>query len=61
MPVDVGEAVVRLLVPIQERYSELRADEAELKALLARGAGKAGEVSGPTLEQIYERMGFVRP
>jgi tryptophanyl-tRNA synthetase len=58
---DVGEAVVRLLVPIQERYAQLRADESELKSLLARGAGKAREVSAPTLERMYERMGFVRP
>jgi hypothetical protein len=29
--------------------------------MLARGAEKAREVSGPTLEQMYERMGFVRP
>ncbi len=58
---DVGEAVVQLFVPIQERYEQLRADESELKALLARGADKARETSAPTLEQMYERMGFVRP
>jgi tryptophanyl-tRNA synthetase len=58
---DVGEAVVQLFVPIQERYAQLRADENELRALLARGADKAREVSAPTLEQMYERMGFVRP
>jgi tryptophanyl-tRNA synthetase len=58
---DVGEAVVQLLVPIQERYQQLRADEAELKTLLARGDEKAREVSAPTLERMYERMGFVRP
>jgi len=58
---DVGESVVQLLVPIQERYQELRADEGELRRLLARGAEKAREVSAPTLEQMYERMGFVRP
>src|SRR5438552_10068154 len=32
---DVGEAVVQLLVPIQERYQKLRADEGELRKLLA--------------------------
>jgi tryptophanyl-tRNA synthetase len=58
---DVGEAVVRLLVPIQQRYERLRSDEAELRSLLARGADKAREASAPTLEQMYERMGFVRP
>ena len=57
----VAEAVVELLVPIQERYRELRADEAELSRLLAVGAEKAREASAPTLESMYERMGFVRP
>ena len=57
----VAEAVVELLVPIQERYRELRADEGELRRLLAVGAAKASEASAPTLESMYERMGFVRP
>jgi tryptophanyl-tRNA synthetase len=58
---EVAEAVVSLLAPIQQRYEELRADEAELRSLLARGADKAREASAQTLEQMYERMGFVRP
>ena len=58
---DVGEAVVTLFAPIQERYRELRADEDELRRLLAAGAEKAREASAPTLETMYERMGFVRP
>jgi tryptophanyl-tRNA synthetase len=58
---DVGEAVVGLLVPIQRRYEELRADEGELRSMLARGAEKARAESEPMLEQMYERMGFVRP
>jgi tryptophanyl-tRNA synthetase len=57
----VAEAVVELLAPIQQRYEELRADEGELRRLLAVGADKAREASAPTLEAIYERMGFVRP
>jgi tryptophanyl-tRNA synthetase len=57
----VAESVVELFVPIQERYEELRADEGELRRLLARGAEKAREASAPTLEAMYERMGFVRP
>lgn len=57
---DVGEAVVALLTPIQQRYDELRSDEPQLRDLLARGADKAREAAAPTLEQMYERMGFVR-
>ena len=58
---DVGDAVVELFAPIQQRYEELRADEGELRRLLAVGADKAREASAPTLEAMYERMGFVRP
>jgi tryptophanyl-tRNA synthetase len=57
---DVAEAVVALLAPIQERYNALRADEDELRRMLAVGAEKAREASAPTLETMYERMGFVR-
>jgi tryptophanyl-tRNA synthetase len=58
---EVAEAVVALLGPIQQRYQELRADESELRSLLARGAEKAKAASAPTLEQMYKRMGFARP
>jgi len=57
---DVAEAVVSVLDPIRARYEELRGDETQLHLLLAQGAAKAREVSMPTLEQMYERMGFVR-
>jgi tryptophanyl-tRNA synthetase len=56
----VGEAVVDLLTPIRERYEALRADERELQRLLAVGAEKARRASEPTLETMYERMGFAR-
>jgi tryptophanyl-tRNA synthetase len=58
---EVGEAVVALFEPIRGRYEELRSDPAELERLLGVGAEKAREASAPTLEQMYERMGFVRP
>jgi tryptophanyl-tRNA synthetase len=56
----VGEAVVELVAPVQERYRELRADEPELRRLLAIGAEKAREAAAPTLAAMYERMGFTR-
>jgi tryptophanyl-tRNA synthetase len=59
--VDVGEAVVELFAPIYRRYEELRADETELQRLLARGAEKARKASEPVLEEMYDRMGFVKP
>jgi tryptophanyl-tRNA synthetase len=57
---DVAEAVVEVLAPIRGRYEEIRSDVAELDRLLALGAEKAREASAPTLELMYERMGFVR-
>jgi tryptophanyl-tRNA synthetase len=57
---DVAEAVIALLDPFQRRFREIREDAGELRRLLARGAEKAAEVSRPTLEAMYERMGFVR-
>jgi tryptophanyl-tRNA synthetase len=57
---DVGDAVVEAIEPIQERFRELRSDPAELQRLLALGAEKARKTSEPTLEQMYDRMGFVK-
>jgi tryptophanyl-tRNA synthetase len=57
---DVGQAIVELFGPIRARYEELRADETELMRLLGVGAEKARVVSAPTLELMYERMGFAR-
>ena len=56
----VGESVVELLAPIRERFEALRADERQLQRLLAVGAEKARRTSEPTLELMYERMGFAR-
>ena len=57
---DVAEAVIGLVEPIQARFREIREDAGELHRLLALGAEKAREASQPTLETMYERMGFVR-
>jgi len=55
----VAEAVVELLTPIQERYRELRADDAEVRRLLSDGADKAAAEAAPTLSRMYDVMGFV--
>jgi tryptophanyl-tRNA synthetase len=57
---DVGDAVVALLNPIRQRYDELRADDRGLQRLLAIGAEKARKESDPTLERMYDVMGFVK-
>ena len=57
---EVAESIVTLLTPIRARYEELRADERDLARLLSLGADKALTASAPTLEAMYERMGFAR-
>ena len=57
---EVAESVIALLEPFQQRFRETRDDPGELQRLLARGAEKAAEASRPTLETMYDRMGFVR-
>ncbi len=54
----VAEAVVELLAPVQERYAELRPDEAALDAILAAGAGKARALAAPVLADVRSRMGY---
>jgi tryptophanyl-tRNA synthetase len=55
--VAVGEAVVEYLRPVRERYTELRADEAELGRILAHGAEGARALAAVTLADVRERMG----
>src|SRR3954470_1451273 len=57
----VGESVVELLRPLQERFKALRSDERELQRLLGVGADKARRPPEPTLELMIDRMGFVKP
>jgi tryptophanyl-tRNA synthetase len=56
----VGESVVELLSPIRDKFEALRADERELQRLLSVGAEKARRASEPTLELMYDRMGFAK-
>ncbi|KUJ71909.1 tryptophan--tRNA ligase [Thiomicrospira sp. WB1] len=61
LKVELGELVVEYLRPIQERYHQLRQDEAELKAILKQGADRASEQAQPTLEAVQKAFGFVLP
>ena len=46
-------------MPIRERYDRLMADVPELDRLLARGAEQARALSGPKLEEVKRRVGFL--
>jgi tryptophanyl-tRNA synthetase len=54
----VADGVVELLAPLQERYAELRPDEATIEAALAAGAEKAREIASATLVEVRDRMGI---
>ena len=54
----VADAVVEYLAPVQERYEELRGDEAELDRILAAGAEKARAIAAPVVAEVRHAMGF---
>ncbi|HEY6379815.1 MAG TPA: tryptophan--tRNA ligase [Candidatus Dormibacteraeota bacterium] len=54
----VADAVIAALTPVRERALALRDDPAELEHHLRRGAEKARTTSEPTLQAMYDRMGF---
>ena len=55
----VADAVTDLAGPYRARTMELLEDRAELEAILARGAERARAVAGPTLADVYARVGLV--
>ncbi|HUZ83837.1 MAG TPA: tryptophan--tRNA ligase [Gaiellales bacterium] len=56
----VADSVVEMLRPIRERYTELRAEEPELRRILEAGAERARAVAAPTLSEMKRRMGFLQ-
>jgi tryptophanyl-tRNA synthetase len=57
----VADAVVEYLRPVQEKYAEIRPDEAALEAVLGAGAANAQAISGPIVAAARNRMGLGRP
>jgi tryptophanyl-tRNA synthetase len=58
---DVADAMISVLEPVRLRYQEYRSDVEELRRILTLGADRARSASEPTLERMYELMGFARP
>ncbi|PIE07532.1 MAG: tryptophan--tRNA ligase [Rhodobacterales bacterium] len=56
----LAELAVEKLSPISAEMKRLMDAPDELDALLATGAEKAAEISGPVLERTFGIMGFVR-
>jgi tryptophanyl-tRNA synthetase len=53
-------AVVKL-VPIEERMRRLMEDPAEVDRVLAQGGQRARELAEPTMKEIQDIVGFLRP
>ncbi len=57
---DAAEAVIELLRPLQQRYSELAGDAAAAEAVLKQGADKARAVASTTLARAQDAVGLLR-
>ena len=56
---DTAEMVVETVRPFRERVNELMGDPAELRRLMTIGAHKARATAASTLDDVYQRVGFV--
>lgn len=56
---DTADIVVDAVRPIRERVHELMGDPAELRRLMTKGAHKARVTASHTLDDVYQRVGFV--
>ena len=52
------EVVLSVIEPIRTRVNELLTDPAELESLMNKGAQKARDAAEPTLNLVYDRIGF---
>ena len=55
----VAEAVIEALKPVQQRYQDIRADEAGLRAVLRDGAERAAARADRTLTRVHDALGFI--
>jgi tryptophanyl-tRNA synthetase len=56
---DLADVVVEFVTPFRERTLGYLGDPAQLDAILAAAAERARAVTVPTLELVYDRLGFV--
>ena len=61
LKVDTADALEAFTTPLKARYEELMDDRGELERILAAGAERAREVSEPLLQEVYDKVGFLRP
>lgn len=56
---DLADVVVDFVTPFRDRTLELLADQKHLTDVLERGRQQADEVAQATLDDVYQRVGFV--
>ena len=54
----VADEVIAYLMPVRERYTKLRADQAALDRVFAAGADKARAIASETVADVRAVMGF---
>ncbi len=54
----VGEAVISVLKPLQDRYEALSKDKAYIDSMIKANAEKAGYVAAKTLRKVQRKVGF---
>ncbi len=59
LKVDTAEMVVQAVGPLRAEAERLYAERTHLEKILARGAEKAREKAGQTLQRAYERIGLI--
>lgn len=58
LKIELAEALIDYLAPIQTEFHRIRNDETGLKQILAQGAEKARSHTQQTLDQVYKAIGF---
>ncbi|AEI10131.1 Tryptophanyl-tRNA synthetase [Corynebacterium resistens DSM 45100] len=56
---DTAEVLEQFCSPLRAKFDEYMSDRAELERVLAKGAERAREIATRTMEQVYDRVGFL--
>jgi tryptophanyl-tRNA synthetase len=54
----VADAVIEVLTPIQQRYREIRSDDAALMQQLRRAADRLTPIANATLQRVQKAVGL---
>lgn len=59
LKMDTAEVLEQFCSPLRAKFDEYMSDRAELERVLAKGAERAREIATRTMEQVYDRVGFL--